>query len=103
MRRMWKAGLAVAVLFIGSALADDLVITTWNIENIGADDGRGFAGGFGRGNLDPRTDTQLEDIADLIRDTLKSDIVAIQEVVLTHRTSAGVPRPPCNSEVASVP
>jgi len=53
MRRTGQAGLAVvaaAALLIGSARADDLVITTWNIETLGGD-GRGFAGGFGKGKL----------------------------------------------------
>lgn len=61
---------------------DHLTITTWNIENLGGD-GRGFAGGFGRGNLNPRTPAQLKKIAELIRDDLKSDVVAIQEISIT--------------------
>ena len=61
---------------------DRLTITTWNIENLGGA-GRGFAGGFGRGSLDPRTPAQLEEIAELIRDDLGSDILAIQEISIT--------------------
>ncbi len=61
---------------------DHLTITTWNIENLGGD-GRGFAGGFGRGNINPRTPAQLKKIAELIRDDLKSDVVAIQEISIT--------------------
>ena len=61
---------------------DHLTITTWNIENLGGD-GRGFAGGFGRGNLDLRTPSQLKKVAELICDDLKSDVVAIQEISIT--------------------
>ena len=86
---MYSKALAIIAL-VGGGLGctetltaqDHLTITTWNIENLGGD-GRGFAGGFGRGTLDPRTPAQLEEIADLIRDDLGSDIVAIQEISIT--------------------
>ena len=80
---------SIAVLgFSGSlSAADHIIVTTWNIETLGGE-GRGFAGGFGRGDLDPRTPAQLKQIAELIKDELKSDILAVQEVSIT-RTENG--------------
>lgn len=58
-------------------------VTTWNIEHLGTD-GRGFGGGYGGGVLPLRTDAQLVDIGIFIRDTLKSDLIALQEIGLTY-------------------
>jgi len=63
--------------------ADDIKLTTWNIEHLGTD-GRGFGGGFGGGSIDLRTPEQLKAIADFIKDELKSDIIALQEISIDY-------------------
>ncbi|MCH7728115.1 MAG: endonuclease/exonuclease/phosphatase family protein [Planctomycetes bacterium] len=63
---------------------DDLTITTWNIERLGTQ-GRGVTSGFGRGSLPLRSKEELQDIAVLITNTLKSDVIALQEIGITHR------------------
>jgi endonuclease/exonuclease/phosphatase family metal-dependent hydrolase len=73
---------------------EKLTITTWNIEHLGSP-GRGFGGGFGGfglGSIPPRkqelprrTDTDLKKIAAFIRDDLKSDLLALQEIAITAR------------------
>lgn len=82
--RTLLVGLACLLLMPTASVGDELTIVSWNIENIGAEDGRGFAGGFGAGDLPPRTDAQLSDIAEFITDTLAADVIAIQEVSITH-------------------
>jgi len=74
---------------------EKLTITTWNIEHLGSP-GRGFGGGFGgfgRGSIPPRnqqlprrTDDDLKKIAAFIRDDLKSDLLALQEIGITARS-----------------
>lgn len=73
---------------------EELTITTWNIEHLGSP-GRGFGGGyggFGRGSIPPnnqqlrrRNDDNLKKIAAFIRDDLKSDLLALQEIGITKR------------------
>ena len=73
---------------------DKLTVTTWNIEHLGSP-GRGFGGGFGgfgSGSIPPRsqqlprrTDDDLKRIATFIRDDLKSDLLALQEIAITTR------------------
>ncbi|MFK5948919.1 MAG: hypothetical protein QM500_09155 [Methylococcales bacterium] len=65
------------------ANADDIKLTTWNIEHLGTS-GRGFGGGFGGGSIPLRNDKQLKDIGEFIRDDLKSDIVALQEISIDY-------------------
>jgi len=80
---------------IGLCHADEpTVVTTWNIEHLGSP-GRGFGGGFGgygrysqplrRDELPLRTPEQLKKIAHFIHSDLKSDIIALQEVAITHQ------------------
>jgi endonuclease/exonuclease/phosphatase family metal-dependent hydrolase len=80
---------ALLVLFAvgGFAAADELTVTTWNIEHLGSP-GRGFGGGFGGGDLPKRTDSQLKQIAAFIKNDLKSDVLAVQEIAIT-RTRLG--------------
>ena len=71
-----------------------MTVTTWNIEPLGSP-GRGFGGGFGgfgrystplrHDQLPLRSVEQLKSISDLIHKDLKSDIIALQEVAVTHR------------------
>jgi endonuclease/exonuclease/phosphatase family metal-dependent hydrolase len=61
---------------------DYLTITTWNIETLGGE-GRGLAGGYGQGSLGLRSSEQLKKIAELIKNDLGSDILAIQEIAIT--------------------
>jgi len=73
---------------------EKLTVTTWNIEHLGSP-GRGFGGGFGgfgSGSIPPsnqqlprRTDDDLKKIAAFIRDDLKSDLLALQEIAITTR------------------
>jgi len=81
---MKKPFLSLLIIVITFSLfaKDPIRITTWNIEHLGSY-GRGL-GGIGSGSLGFRTDAQLQDIASFIKDTLKSDIVAIQEVALNN-------------------
>lgn len=88
--------LLAILLVVPASRADQtrpvITVTTWNIEHLGTL-GRGFGGGyggFGRGAipedgavLNLRTDADLEKIASLIQNTLKSDVLAIQEVGIT--------------------
>jgi endonuclease/exonuclease/phosphatase family metal-dependent hydrolase len=61
----------------------DVKITTWNIEHLGSD-GRGFGGGYGGGSLPLRTEEQLKAIGTFLRDELKSDIIAAQEISIDY-------------------
>lgn len=74
--------LILILMLIPAPLLADITITTWNIEHLGST-GRGFGGGFGGGNLPLRTDAQLDQIGDFMRDTLQSDVIAVQEVAKT--------------------
>jgi endonuclease/exonuclease/phosphatase family metal-dependent hydrolase len=58
-------------------------IATWNIEHMGSP-GRGFPEHVWA-NIGPRTNTDLEAIASLIRDTLELDIVCVQEVAISGK------------------
>ena len=69
-----------------SAQTSSIKVTTWNIEHLGTD-GRGFGGGFGSGNLSLRTDDQLKNIGKFIRDKVKSDVVALQEIGISHESN----------------
>jgi len=77
------------ILFFSTSLtwAEDIKLTTWNIEHLGTD-GRGFGGGFGGGSIDLRTPEQLKAIADFIKDELKSDIIALQEISIDYEDNA---------------
>jgi endonuclease/exonuclease/phosphatase family metal-dependent hydrolase len=75
------------VLAVGLAVGEEpLTVTTFNIEHLGSP-GRGFGGGFGteNGPLAKRTDQQLKNLAKLIKDDLKSDVLALQEIAITNR------------------
>jgi endonuclease/exonuclease/phosphatase family metal-dependent hydrolase len=78
-------------LSVGYAAGEDIKVATWNIEHLGTD-GRGFGGGFGGGELPLRTDEQLAKIGKFIRDSLKADIVALQEIGLTFVDRGGQSR-----------
>jgi endonuclease/exonuclease/phosphatase family metal-dependent hydrolase len=84
MKTRW-IGIILAIFSSFAFSAESITVTTWNIEKLGSE-GRGFAGGYGRANLALRTEQQLHDIADLIKNELQSDIVAVQEVSITHVT-----------------
>ncbi|MBV2121919.1 MAG: endonuclease/exonuclease/phosphatase family protein [Candidatus Thiodiazotropha sp. (ex Ctena orbiculata)] len=71
------------LIISASVSADQLRIATWNIENLGTY-GRGSDGGHGEADLPLRTKEQLNDIADFIRDDLGSDVIALQEIGITH-------------------
>jgi endonuclease/exonuclease/phosphatase family metal-dependent hydrolase len=78
-----------AVLLIAAGCAapagaqEPITVTTWNIEHLGSS-GRGFGGGFGAGALAARNNEQLKEIAELIRDELGSEILALQEIAITR-------------------
>ena len=63
--------------------AEDIKLSTWNIEHLGTD-GRGFGGGFGGGSIDLRTPEQIKTIAEFIKNELKSDIIALQEISIDY-------------------
>ncbi|MCG8016703.1 MAG: endonuclease/exonuclease/phosphatase family protein [Candidatus Thiodiazotropha sp. 'RUGA'] len=71
------------LIISASVSADQLRIATWNIENLGTY-GRGSDGGHGEAVLALRSKEQLNDIADFIRDDLASDVIALQEIGITH-------------------
>ena len=64
-----KKIILIALMLPALALAD-VRVTTWNIEHLGSG-GRGFGGGFGGGSIPMRTDAQLRDIADFIKNDLE--------------------------------
>lgn len=66
---------------------NELRIATWNIEHLGSP-GRGL-GGIGAGGLPLRSEAQLKEIAGLIRDDLRVDLLAIQEVAITGVSDFG--------------
>ena len=93
--RLFLSMLIVVLLGSGFLPAEEPVtVTTWNIEHLGSP-GRGFGGGFGGfgvssvpENSDPlpfRTEEDLNKIANLIRNELHSDILALQEIGITKR------------------
>jgi len=86
MDKMYKVILLVILLscvITQSAIAhDSIIIATWNIEYLGSG-GRGFGDGFGKGNIPKRTKSQLHKIADFIKNDLKSDVLAVQEIAIT--------------------
>ena len=72
-------------LWSGSkSFADELTVTTWNIEHFGLP-GRGFGRGFGGGKLPKRGPTDFKKIASFIKNDLKSDVLALQEIAITNR------------------
>ena len=81
-------------MYARASCDEPIVVTTWNIEHLGSP-GRGFGGGFGgfgryatpprQDELPRRTDAQLADIAKFIDGDLKSDIIALQEIGITHK------------------
>lgn len=94
-----KKRLIILIIFfacfsIDAQAQDTLTITTWNIEHLGSP-GRGFGGGyggFGRSSIPEngtellfRTEEDLKKIASFIRDDLKSDVLALQEIAITDR------------------
>lgn len=84
MKRIASVLLVLLLAFCQHAFATDTItVTTWNVEKLGSS-GRGFAGGYGRTPLPLRTDQQLIAIADFIRNDLQSDVIALQEVSITH-------------------
>jgi len=75
----------VVVAVGGNACAqDELTVTSWNIEHLGSP-GRGFGGGFGAASLPKRSDEELKKLAKFIKDDLKSDVLALQEIAITRR------------------
>lgn len=66
---------------------DKIRIATWNIEHLGSP-GRGL-GGIGAGSLQRRSDNDLKKVADFIKDDLRADVLAIQEVAITATPSFG--------------
>ncbi len=85
---MKRLALTVTVLVallpaIALAQVEHLIVGTWNVEHLGSP-GRGFGGGFGAGNLPKRSSVELDAIANFIRDELKADVLALQEVAITH-------------------
>lgn len=63
------------------ASAENLIIASWNIENLGGS-GRGFGPGYGAGNLPKRTNADIEKMADFIKHEIKADVIASQEVAI---------------------
>lgn len=80
--------LVVAIIIVPLSqrfcLADELTVTTWNLEHFGSP-GRGFGGGFGGGSLPKRGPDDFKKIAKFIKNDLKSDVLALQEIAITHR------------------
>ncbi len=70
------------VLLLPALTLADVKVTTWNIEHLGST-GRGFGGGFGAGSIPLRSNSQLRDIADFIKDDLEADVLAAQEIAKT--------------------
>lgn len=100
--------LIAATVCIGAAAyaqaqdANQLTVTTWNIEHLGSP-GRGFGGGFGGGHDLPwRTPEQLKNIAKLIHDDLHSDVMAVQEIAITRRSSGASFCDPLDTIVAEL-
>ena len=60
----------------------DIKISSWNIEHLGST-GRGFGGGFGAGSIPLRSNSQLRQIADFIKNDLEADVLAVQEIAKT--------------------
>ena len=83
LEKVTRAILATGILLVSNtAFAQDTIrIATWNIEHLGSP-GRGL-GGIGGGSLPLRSEAQLKQIARLIRDDLRVDLLAIQEVAIT--------------------
>lgn len=84
-RALTWASLFTLLFFNSSFAFDQIKVTTWNIEHLGTD-GRGFGGGYGGGSLDLRTDDQLKKIGIFIRDTLRSDVIALQEIAISSES-----------------
>lgn len=67
-----------------TGLADTWTLGVWNVENLGPNSKRGFPELKGGQQLPPRTNAQLEDIADYIQDDLGVDAIMLSEIVSTH-------------------
>ncbi|MBN1646554.1 MAG: hypothetical protein JW874_00855 [Spirochaetales bacterium] len=91
MHRIKLSVAAMLLLIVAVTEAQDTVrVATWNIEHLGTD-GRGFGGGYGAGSLPRRTDAQLAAIGIFIRDSLQADVLALQEIAISHIEN-GLPR-----------
>jgi endonuclease/exonuclease/phosphatase family metal-dependent hydrolase len=82
MRRIASAAAVVFLLLSTSQAQEHIVVASWNIEKLGGS-GRGFGSGHGAGLLGSRTAEDLKKVAHLIRDELKLDVVAAQEIAVT--------------------
>lgn len=101
--------LLIKLLSFGSD--DSITVTTWNIEHLGSP-GRGFGGGyggFGSSSIPPssqqlpsRNDDDLKKIAAFIRDDLKSDLLALQEIGITGRQRGRSKSEPLDKIVAEL-
>jgi endonuclease/exonuclease/phosphatase family metal-dependent hydrolase len=77
--------LVLAASSVFTKAQDTITITTWNIEHLGSS-GRGL-GGIGKGNLPLRKSDDFKAIASLIKTSLQSDIIALQEIALSDTTN----------------
>ena len=78
---MKKINLLISVFLFSISIGyaqSSLTISTWNLEHLGSK-GRGPAR-----NLPLRTSDQITEIAKLINTEIKSDLLAVQEIALTH-------------------
>ena len=90
----FKLSFILAILSTSLQAGEPMVVTTWNIEHLGSP-GRGFGGGYGgfgryatpprQEELPRRSDEQLKNIAHFIQKDLSADIIALQEIGITHR------------------
>ncbi|MBW8014834.1 MAG: hypothetical protein FVQ82_01485 [Planctomycetes bacterium] len=73
----------VITLAITCQASEKIRVATWNIEHLGSS-GRGL-GGIGSGNLPKRSPEQLKKIATFIKNDIKADLIAVQEVAITGK------------------
>jgi endonuclease/exonuclease/phosphatase family metal-dependent hydrolase len=73
----------VIALVSSSQAAEKIRVATWNIEHLGSS-GRGL-GGIGSGNLPKRSPEQLKKIATFIKNDIKADLIAVQEVAVSGK------------------
>lgn len=80
-----KVIFAVCVIALVSSCqaAEKIRVATWNIEHLGSP-GRGL-GGIGSGNLPKRSPEQLKKIATFIKNDIKADLIAVQEVAISGK------------------
>lgn len=72
----------VIAICLNQGFSQSITIATWNIEHLGSS-GRGFPENKG---LKPRTNTQLIELASLIRDSLSLEIVCAQEIAISKNS-----------------